>query len=68
MTQLISQAKKSSAAKQQTGKHIEQELDQLYISRKSRGNQRVVFNDGVNKMPGVYNEKGTVNVSVLTKT
>ena len=29
--------------------------------------QRVVFNDSVNKIPGLYNEKGIVAVQSLTK-
>lgn len=29
--------------------------------------QRVVFNDSINKIPGVYNEKGIVAVQSLTK-
>lgn len=64
LTELISRSKKtnqqkppSTANKQQ---QIEQELDQLFISRKSRGNQRVVFNDNIQKIPGVYNDKGNV--------
>ena len=46
------------------GKHIEQELDQLYISRKSRGTQRVVFNETINKVPGHYNERGSFNILI----
>jgi hypothetical protein len=29
---------------------------------------RVVFNDSINKIPGVYNEKGIISLQSLTKT
>ena len=38
----------------------------MYISRKSRGNQRVVFNELLAKVPGLYNEKGTIDVQVMS--
>ena len=38
----------------------------MYISRKSRGNQRVVFNELLAKVPGLYNEKGTIEVQVMS--
>ena len=67
ITQLIAEAKKhSSQPKVQggkpTGHPLEQELDQLYISRKSSGNQRLTFNDKLNKFIGLYNEKGSIIV------
>lgn len=62
-------AKKSVAPKKQAtaghltgGKHLEQELDQLYISRKSRGNPRSSFNEHIDKIPGHYNERGSIEV------
>ena len=59
-------AKKSA---QKPGAKIEHELDQLYISRKSRGDERVSLNkQTINKVPGAYNDKGSVNVQVLTST
>ena len=70
LTSLITQSIKSqgSGNKPGAGKQIEQELDQLYISRKSRGNMRVVYNESLNKMVGIYNEKGVINAQALTKT
>jgi hypothetical protein len=29
--------------------------------------QRVTFNDGINKIPGIYNEKGIVAFQAITK-
>lgn len=29
---------------------------------------RVVYNESLNKMVGIYNEKGVINVQALTKT
>ena len=40
-------------------------MEQLYISRKSRGNNRVQYNDTIQKIPGLYNEKGRVEVQVI---
>jgi hypothetical protein len=68
LTQRLTLAKKSGSAQPKTpligGKHLEQELDQLYISRKSSGNQRVVFNDSISKVPGLYNEHGSFNILI----
>ena len=35
----------------------------MYISRKSKGAQRVLFNEQVQKIPGLYNEKGNFQIS-----
>ena len=35
-----------------------------YHQRKSRGQQRVIYNEGVNKIPGLYNPEGKVVAQV----
>ena len=72
IVQEICKSKKSLASSMpksggKPGQQIEQDLDQLYISRKSKALQRVTFNDSVNKIPGIYNEKGIVAVQSITK-
>ena len=51
-------AKNPSASKTKT-----QQAPTDYSQRKSRGQKRVVYNEGVNQIPGIYNEEGTVEVN-----
>ncbi|CDW77872.1 dna polymerase alpha subunit b-like [Stylonychia lemnae] len=67
LTDLLTQAKKKSNlnSKQKGGEgKIEQELDQLYISRKSRGNQRLTFNDQITRRTGLQNIGGYFQINV----
>jgi hypothetical protein len=41
-----------------------QQVAATYSSRKSRGLQRVTYNEGVTKIPGLYNETGKVEVKL----
>ena len=71
IAQEIQKSKKANSSVQnkgaKPGQQIEQDLDQLFISRKSKAMQRVVFNDSINKIPGVYNEMGIIAVQPITK-
>lgn len=63
LTSLLNQARRSKA---RAGKQAESDFDQLFISRKSRGNQRVAFNEHITRITGLYNERGQVLLSTAT--
>ena len=63
--QLKSSSKKSTGAN--TAK-LEQDMEHLYISRKSSGGQRALFGEQVSKLIGAANKQGNFNVSMLTET
>jgi RAB protein geranylgeranyltransferase component A len=60
-----------SSSKKSTGPNtskLEQDMEQLYISRKSSGGQRALFGDLVPKLIGAANKQGNFNVNMLTET
>lgn len=63
LTSLLSQARRS---KLRAAPGKETDLDQAFVSRKSRGNQRVAHNEHITRITGLYNERGQVHVSCAT--
>lgn len=41
-------------------------MEQMYISRECKGNERAVYNQTMTKIPGLYNERGNINVQVVS--
>ena len=65
LTSLLNQARRSKA-RAAPGKQAESDFDQLFISRKSRGNLRVAYNEQITRITGLYNERGQIQVSCAT--
>ena len=55
----------SKAGKLQTNGNFQSQNQNGYQLRKSRGVQRVIYNEGVKQIPGVYNLDAKVDVQLL---